>query len=126
MSGGSFDYLSYTMESALHLPDVHYSNLCDEEREKIARKRNVMCDRQLSELVYDIACLLHSLEWAQSGDTSYESYNADVRKFKKKWLSKNVDANSRYREACRQELMDLAKELADEYFGADEELEGGE
>lgn len=116
MSGGSFDYLCYTMEGALLLPEVHYSNLCNEEYEKIARKRNVMRDRELSELTYDMACLLHSIEWARSGDTSYEDYDADVKKFKNKWLNNNVSRDERNLEICRQELTDFADELKREYF----------
>ena len=55
---------------------------------KIARRLNPLEDRAISELVYDVFCLLHSHDWYASGDTGEETYRADLKYFKKKWLSK--------------------------------------
>lgn len=56
------------------------------EQSKIARKLNPLEDLVISELVFDVFCLLHSYDWYASGDTCEETYRDDVRRFKKKWL----------------------------------------
>ena len=51
-----------------------------------ARVTDPMEDKELSELVYDVFCLIHSADWYQSSDTCEETYRADVEYFKNKWL----------------------------------------
>ena len=45
-----------------------------------------MHDRELDDLMQDVANLAHDLEWADSGDTSLADYRKSVRAFKEKWL----------------------------------------
>lgn len=56
------------------------------EQSKIARKLNPLEDLVISEIVFDVFCLLHSYDWYCSGDTCEETYREDVKRFKKKWL----------------------------------------
>ena len=41
-----------------------------------------MGDPEISALVYDLFCLLHSYDWAESGDTDMDAYQKDVEIFK--------------------------------------------
>lgn len=50
---------------------------------------NVLGDIELSELLWDILNLLHDYDWYISGDTSFETWDASRKAFKKKWLSDN-------------------------------------
>ena len=69
MSGGSHNYISYAINGALFKDrfenriDNHYKNVCDERIARIARNLNPMHDRELSELMADVMCLLYGLEW---------------------------------------------------------------
>lgn len=56
------------------------------EQSKLARRMNPLDDLVISELVFDVFCLLHSYDWYTSGDTCEETYRKDVKRFKKKWL----------------------------------------
>ena len=93
MSGGRWDYgqcnLGYDMYPQ---SDVCYGLGEDTKyREytksvKAARSTNPMGDKQISELVYDVLCLIHSCDWYLSGDTCENQYLEDVKFFKQKWL----------------------------------------
>ena len=48
-----------------------------------------MYDRELDEMINDIADLLHDLEWYDSCDYSESEYRESVNKFKAKWFSGN-------------------------------------
>lgn len=65
MSGGARNYICYQMESELD---------------------GRMYDPEINDLVHDIIKLAHSVEWAESDDTSIEDYKKDVSEFKKKWF----------------------------------------
>lgn len=56
------------------------------EQSKLARRINPLEDLVISELVFDVFCLLHSYDWYRSGDTCEETYRDDVKRFKQKWL----------------------------------------
>lgn len=58
---------------------------------KWARKINPLEDKQLSEMVYDMFCLLHSYDWYISGDNCEERYREDVQCFKTKWLKETPE-----------------------------------
>lgn len=64
MSGGSMNYLCYRVEEAA----------------------DAMGDRELTELVKDIAELLHDREWYISGDYGEDTWEESVQKFKRKWF----------------------------------------
>ena len=53
---------------------------------KYARRNNPLGDKMISELVWDVFCLLHSYDWYMEGDTSKETYLEDLKRFKNKWL----------------------------------------
>lgn len=72
MSGGHFDYTD--------------SRLKEEIFGWTDKPKNVLEDRELSELVWDVLDLLHEFDWYYSGDTSKETYLKAKAEFKKKWL----------------------------------------
>ena len=53
---------------------------------KEARQLNPMEDKQISELVFDVLCLIYSADWYKSCDTGEKTYRDDVKFFKEKWL----------------------------------------
>ena len=79
MSGGKWDYINDRVANELfgYYLDVDYG-LADDDvsySRKLARKINPLEDKLLSELVFDVLCLLHSYDWYASGDNC-----------KRKWL----------------------------------------
>jgi len=92
MSGGRWCYnqcsLGYEMFPGC---DVTYGlgehDYADSVR--LARKINPLEDKQLSELAFDLLCVIYSADWYLSGDTGENSYRADVEYFKNKWLKAN-------------------------------------
>lgn len=87
MSGGSHNYEYSSLAMSLDIPSGHYGYIREDNEEyEYVRKTNPMEDIELSELMYDVSCLLHSLEWYQSADTDEECYRKDVDTFKKKWF----------------------------------------
>ncbi len=94
MSGGRFNYgqrnLGYDM---FPYSNVDYDMGDDDYLESVkgARRQNPMEDKQLSELVFDVLCLIHSADWYLCGDTCEETYRKDVTFFKKKWLKAKPD-----------------------------------
>lgn len=73
MSGGHFDY----KDSALKSEMFGWTDA----------PRNVLEDRELSELTWDLLDVIHEYDWYKSGDTCKETYLKAKDKFKKKWLS---------------------------------------
>lgn len=65
MSGGSHNYICYRIEE----------DLCGQ-----------MEDRELDDLMRDIATLAHDLEWYHSADTCKDEYLESVKNFKQKWF----------------------------------------
>lgn len=94
MSGGRWNYgqlnLCYEMfprsELSYGLGKYYYQDSIKE-----ARKYNPMEDKQISELVFDVLCLVYSADWYKSGDTGEETYREDVQFFKDKWLKIRPD-----------------------------------
>lgn len=113
MSGGYFNYAYSSFSGELGIPSGHYGigthpYYNDYRNESISK--DPMHDPEISELMYDISCLLHSLEWFESCDTSEECYAADVRAFKEKWFGRTAaDSYSVYREELTNMLKDLEK-----------------
>ena len=67
MSGGSLDYFYYTLQ--------------DHE--------NDFGDKELNELVHDLAELFHDREWYLSADTGVGDWNEARDAFKAKWFTKH-------------------------------------
>lgn len=114
MSGGSLNYLASNMSDSLFGSRVegHYKKTCDEDNARIARILNPMHDRELSELMADVMCLLHALEWYESCDIGEESYKKYVNKFKAKWFTRTgKDRLNSYLEDLKSYYEELVKEL---------------
>ena len=73
MSGGHFDYKDMSLKSEM----FGWSDV----------PRNVLEDRELSELTPDLLDVIHAYDWYISGDSCKETYLKAKDKFKKKWLS---------------------------------------
>ena len=122
MSGGRFDYRDGNLANEIFgwKVSVEY-DLADESLEKsrkFVRKQNVFEDKEISEMIYDMFCLIHSYDWAVSGDTGREDYRKDVKYFKNKWLGRTDEERIRSEiEKCLEE----AKENLLETFGLKEE-----
>ena len=110
MSGGRFNYANDSLCEEIFGWDLHpdYGEKGFSKSAE-ARKINPLKDAELSEMVYDMFCVLHSFDWCASGDTGEETYISDVSRFKKKWLK--VTAEQRYKrqidlqlEECRNDL----------------------
>lgn len=87
MSGGHFDYRN---DSLCH--DIYGWSISPDYGDRgfgqsnLARRLDPFDDIVMSELIFDVFCLMHSYDWYQSGDTDEETYRKDVTRFKNKWL----------------------------------------
>lgn len=114
MSGGSFNYLYSTISNQLfgYTISGHYRNIDNKEDIRIARQLNPMRDRELSELLYDVTCLLHALEWYESSDIGEDSYKKYVNQFKAKWLNRSdADRMNSYKEDLKDYYEKLIAEM---------------
>ena len=64
MSGGSLGYICFKLEDCADHID----------------------DKEIRDLINDLAELLHDLEWYMSGDYGRDSYEETLSKFKDKWF----------------------------------------
>ena len=111
MSGGHWDYKNdnacYEMYNWDVTPTYGIGGKSQKYYAKMARELDPMEDIELSDLVYDVFCLIHSADWYKSGDTSEETYRHDVETFKKKWFkNKRSDRLKEYVDAAVEELRD--------------------
>lgn len=109
MSGGAFNYTNDRACQEIFSwmsPDYGEYGF---SKAKDARKLNPFEDRQLSELCWDMFCLLHSLDWYKSGDTGEDTYFKDVRYFKDKWIVKGGEAIQK--EEIDKSIEELREEL---------------
>lgn len=113
MSGGHFNYSSD--HACNEIFDWCLSadyGLADDDmkiRSAMARKFNPLEDKIISELVYDVFCLIHSYDWYACCDTGEDTYRKDVKYFKEKWL-KQMDGE-RAKEIIDTEIDQLRSEL---------------
>ena len=87
MSGGHWNYRNDYLARDIfgwHL-NLDYGEEGFAERRK-AMRLNPLEDKEISGLVWDVFCLLHSYDWYISGDTNEDIYRADVEYFKKRWF----------------------------------------
>lgn len=110
MSGGHFNYDNdrlceqiYGWRLSANYGDRGFN------KSKTARFINPLDDLVISELVFDVFCLLHSFDWYKSGDTCEETYRADVKRFKDKWLGRL--SGDRVKEIVDDEIIRLHAEL---------------
>ena len=88
MSGGSFNYICWNIENELV---------------------GQMEDKELNELMKDIAGLTHDLEWYKSGDIGKDDYFETVKKFKKKWFQES--RSERLKKYIETSIEEFKKEL---------------
>lgn len=110
MSGGHFDYENDRLCENIYGYSV-FPNYGEKgfAQSKKARRINPLEDLVISELVFDVFCLLHSYDWYKSGDTCEETYRDDVKRFKKKWLTSL--SQSHIKEVVNDEIFRLRDEL---------------
>lgn len=109
MSGGHWNYRNdYIADEIFNIyPDYGKRGF---EKSALARKYNPLEDKQLSELAWDLFCVLHSYDWYACGDTCEETYRKDVDYFKKKWLKPQTE------EYVRREIDETLKEAKEELY----------
>ena len=98
MSGGSHNYIYYSIEEYLV---------------------GQMEDRELDDLMKDIVTIAHDLEWYHSNDISHNKYRESVRKFKDKWFKQSREERlKKYIEESiqktKEELLDMIEGKADD------------
>lgn len=84
MSGGHYEYSNNNLSSEMFndwRPQIGNYNP--------SNNGDPMHDPEVSALTYDILALIHSLDWAECGDTDMEDYAKDLKKFRDKWLNSN-------------------------------------
>ena len=121
MSGGYWNYENDQAARAIFgwSMDVEYGE--DGFRQsKYARKRNPLGDKMLSELCWDMFCILHSYDWYIEGDTGEETYQEDVKRFKEKWLK--VSEEDLVRREIEKALAEAREDLY-QVFGVEEVAE---
>lgn len=91
MSGGHFNYddrgLAHDIFGFAVAIDYNLEDEDNKESRKVVRRNDPFEDKEISELIYDVFCLIHSYDWAICGDTSIDQYRKDVKYFKDKWLN---------------------------------------
>ena len=110
MSGGHFNYQNDRLCEEIYGYDMYpsYGDRGFSQSAK-ARRINPLKDFIISELVFDVFCLLHSFDWYESGDTCEETYREDVMRFKDKWLA--TQPSARVKEIVDDEILRLREEL---------------
>lgn len=98
MSGGRFCY----MDSSLKNEMFGYTDT----------PHNVLEDRELSELAWDLLELIHDYDWYKSGDTGKQTYLDAKANFKKKWFS---NRGIRVRQIVDEAIKDLKSELYESF-----------
>ena len=94
MSGGHFDYADERLKDVMFGWDNDFSNVLE--------------DREISELVFDVLNLIHDYDWYVSGDTCKDTYLKKKAAFKKKWFS---NRGIRVRKMVDDALGELRQEL---------------
>ena len=120
MSGGRFNYMNRTLCSEMFNAWSEYG-MGDKEYQnnvKIVKRQNTFEDKVISELIYDVFCLIHSYDWYASGDICEETYRKDVNFFKKKWLK--LSDEKRIRQYVDDELEFAREELLKALVAGDE------
>lgn len=131
MSGGSWNYESDNLCSRLYGYGIHADYGEGGRRQSaFARVLDPLQDGEISEMCFDMLCLLHSFDWYQCADTDEEQYRADVQAFKEKWLKctptkravRECNATIQIiRKEVDAKLEDLCKSLGVPYPASEEE-----
>ena len=116
MSGGHFFYHDSSLceEVTGYYPDYGLDTTSVKEDAKNAMRDNRLEDSQISELVFDVFCLLHSFDYYRSGDTSEDQYRKDIDYFKRKWFKTPTAADI---QSIIDERLDIARKAVIRDFG---------
>lgn len=92
MSGGHFDYFHDKITQQIYNWELDAGyNLGSKEQvwsANKARHMDPLNDVELSEMLYDLACVMKAHDWYVSGDTGPEDYDEAKQYFKNKWFGK--------------------------------------
>lgn len=109
MSGGGFNYQQQSLAREMFGWNIDVDYGADGFSQAArARKINPMHDKLMSELCWDLLCVIHSLDYADSGDTDIDDYRGDVEYFKRKWLHASCE------EIVEREIENIAAEFKEE------------
>ena len=90
MSGGCWNYMNDSAASEILGYHIYVGYGLDSDKHEKNYKQvvrdNPLGDPEISALVYDVFCLLHSYDWAESGDTDMDAYQKDVEIFKRRCI----------------------------------------
>ena len=82
MSGGYWNYTDSTLASEVFNYYLRFDNGLSGEKHdqelKNAIRINPLKDPEISGILFDVFCLLHSYDLAESGDASMDDYHKDV------------------------------------------------
>ena len=78
-------------------------------------------DKEIKELICNLADLLHDLEWYTSGDYGKDDYEKSLKEFKSKWFNGNRDERLRRHV---EEIMDETKHELDLLLCTDDAAQG--
>lgn len=77
MSGGCWNYMNDSAASEILGYHIYVGYGLDSDKHEKNYKQvirdNPLGDPEISALVYDVFCLLHSYDWAESGDTDMDA-----------------------------------------------------
>lgn len=121
MSGGRFNYMDSTLCSEMfdEYADYDLEGLKDlKDARKRVRRKNRFEDVEISELIFDVFCLIHSYDWYASGDTGEDDYRKDVEYFKKKWFGKT--ARQRAEKVAKDAINEFSEDIK-KIFGVTDE-----
>ena len=119
MSGGYWNYTNDYLANDMFWNTPNYGEK-GFSMSADARRKNPFEDKQISELIWDVFCLMHSYDWYVSGDNREEHYREDVVYFKNKWLGKTkVELAKREIDAS---LLEAKQELY-KTFGIEDDIE---
>ena len=93
MSGGHWEYKNDSLAHEIFGwgmdPDYGEDGF---SQSRLAATINPLEDAEMSEMLWDMLCVLHSYDWYACSDTCEETYRRDVKRFKEKWLGKPTKA----------------------------------
>lgn len=113
MSGGYWNYRNGELADDLFgwSMDARYGETGHSQSSK-ARSLNPLEDREISEIVWDVFCLLNSFDYYKCSDTSKVTYLKDVSWFKNKWFNRSGEDRIA---AYKQDLKDYCNKLMEEF-----------
>jgi len=119
MSGGRFNYMDLTICTEIfdEYADYDLEGLKDlKDARKRVRRDNRFDDVEISELIFDVFCLIHSYNWYACGYTGEDTYRKDVEYFKRKWFGKT--AMQRAEKVTKDAIEEFAEDIR-KIFGAE-------